>query len=38
MNYEIPIHVLKEEIQRMIRKKFDQEEKKRYCLKEEERL
>jgi hypothetical protein len=38
MNYEIPIHVLKEEIQRMIRKKLDQEERKRYCLKEDERM
>ena len=38
MNYEIPIHMLKDELSRMIRVKLDQEERKRYNLREDERL
>ena len=38
MNYEIPIQILKEEINRMLRKKLDQEEKSKFALREEERM
>lgn len=38
MNYEVPIHVLREEIAKMFRKELALDEKKRHFSQEEQRL